>query len=150
MCVFAFLLAFRVSIIMPRTCLKMQPLTPPSATTLFLCNILPSPFSSPAQSAATKTVLFHIALITPDLFFPVRTQRCVHQVHWILVFSVSNFTLLSYLVLMVLVQPQKPSSLWPLCLLHTVCQALLMPHLLLTSISFSSTVHGHIASSAVS
>lgn len=40
---------------MPRTCLKMQPLTPPSATTLFLCNILPSPFSSPAQSAATKT-----------------------------------------------------------------------------------------------
>lgn len=29
-------------------------------------------------------------------------------------FSVSNFTLLSYLVLKTLVQPQKPSSLWPL------------------------------------
>lgn len=40
---------------MPRTCLKKQPLTSPSATTLFLCYILPSPFSNPAQSAGTKT-----------------------------------------------------------------------------------------------
>lgn len=43
---------------------------------------------SPAQPKVLlpKLLLFHIALITPDLLFPVRTQRCVHQVHWILVF----------------------------------------------------------------
>lgn len=112
---------------------------------------------SPAQPKmlVPKLLLFHIDLITPDLYVP-RGVRCVRftvSCVWlsVLVFSVSNFTPLSYLILMAWHSSALETFLaLAFVLLHAVCQALLMPHLLLTLISFSSTVCGHIASSAVS
>lgn len=68
-------------------------------------------FCSQPKALLPKLLLFHTALTTSYLLIPLGSQRHLHEVHHVLLFSISLiavFAPLSYPVPTALVQPPKP------------------------------------------